>query len=314
VFIASPEEEPYGTEFLKVADKHFALPHRAFSFGALFELIQFLKVNSIAVVHSHGRGAGVYSRLLKFFGFKVFHTFHGIHQDPSFMGKVKFWLDRVLNPLTDGFVFVSQSEKDEAERVGFSFSKPNVVIAPLAPPCWIEFPKTYSHPIKVGSISRFDHQKGIDLLFANLSQFAKQNPSLEWTFELAGGGPLQFIVPENIRDRVKMIGVIREPIEFLRTLDIYVANSRWESFNISVIEALSQGLPLLISNVAGHEYFIKNRVAIGFEAQDAAQFSNKLKLLMSGAKPRDQFEWVRKYHSKMNVSGLYLRLSGRGMV
>lgn len=43
----------------------FNLPYRKFSLLILFNLIDFVKINNIEIIHSHGNGAGLYSRLLK---------------------------------------------------------------------------------------------------------------------------------------------------------------------------------------------------------------------------------------------------------
>ncbi|MBU6154718.1 MAG: glycosyltransferase, partial [Bdellovibrionales bacterium] len=69
VFIAAPDEAPYGPKFRELSKDFFALPHRAFRLGVLIRLLIWARRHRIEIIHSHGRGAGYYSRLLYFFGF-----------------------------------------------------------------------------------------------------------------------------------------------------------------------------------------------------------------------------------------------------
>lgn len=319
LFIASPEELPYGPRFKALGGDFFPLPHRAFSLRVFFSLLRFSKKNRVSVIHSHGRGAGVYSRLLKPFGFQVVHTYHGIHQDPSFLGRIKLLVDRILHSWTDAFVFVSKSEKEEAIRIGLDCGRSARIIPPLAPTCRAGGTREYHAPIRLGCIARFDYQKGLDLLFGHLSEFQRLHPELDWAFTLAGGkSPLEgsnreFQVPENIRSRVKEIGITHAPLDFLRDIDIYLSSSRWEGLPITILEAISQGIPVLLSNVRGHEYFIDQQVSGGFQPNDSTDFSNQLFKLMSEKKPSPHFEWVEKYHREMNVSQLYDSLFDRSL-
>ena len=307
VYVASPLDLPHGPPLAAVGRAHFALPHRQFSFLVLLSLAQFIRQNQILVVHSHGRGAGIYSRLLGLLlgrhGVKVIHSYHGIHHEPTLMGHFKFWVDRFLQYFTDEFVFVSQSEYRDAICSGFRIKGEPKICYPLAPPCWLDYPKSYLSPIRIGALSRIDYQKGIDLLLQGLVTLRERFPALNWTFTLAGGGSgvNEVKIPESIADRAKWIGPTAQPIEYLKGLDIYVAHSRWESFNISVIEALSQGLPLLISNVPGHEYFIEQGVAQGFKLGDMIEFSDRLAALIQAPKPTPPFDWIEKNHRKMRV-------------
>jgi len=67
IFVAAPIEEPYGTEWLKKlgTENYFELPYRKFSVLKFLKLRAFIKKNKIQIIHAHGKGAGVYARLLK---------------------------------------------------------------------------------------------------------------------------------------------------------------------------------------------------------------------------------------------------------
>lgn len=69
LFIACPKDRPYCDlyESLLEPGKMFEIPHRRFSIIKLLQLAFFIRSRGIGIVHSHGKGAGIYSRLLKIF-------------------------------------------------------------------------------------------------------------------------------------------------------------------------------------------------------------------------------------------------------
>ena len=83
IYVTCPNDKPYYEKWKnnpKVKDI-FILPHRKFSFKKLIGLSNFVKNHNIEIIHSHGKGAGIYSRLLKLFNYnlKIIHTLHGFH-------------------------------------------------------------------------------------------------------------------------------------------------------------------------------------------------------------------------------------------
>ena len=83
VYVALPCDKPYWGKFSRLlgSDKLIKIPHRRFSITELFKMLLFIKDNDIKVIHSHGKGAGLYSRLLKLIApssTKVIHSFHGV--------------------------------------------------------------------------------------------------------------------------------------------------------------------------------------------------------------------------------------------
>ena len=101
-FIAAPNQEPYFPQFKNLSHGTLEIPPRSFSVLTLFKLLRFVRLHEVNVVHSHGRGAGLYSRILALLFYfqqrptRVLHTFHGIHREKSFKGRLKTCLDCLL--------------------------------------------------------------------------------------------------------------------------------------------------------------------------------------------------------------------------
>lgn len=117
LYMAYPiDGEPYAKKWSQ--DKRIKdtihIPYRKFSLTVLLRLGNFVRRNHIDIVHSHGNGAGIYSRILKILypKIKVIHTFHGITD--NYNNKIKkvvnVTVGRLLKPLTDQFILVSKGE------------------------------------------------------------------------------------------------------------------------------------------------------------------------------------------------------------
>jgi hypothetical protein len=82
-FVAAPKDEPYyaGWNENENVNDIIEIPHRRFSVLTFFKLVRYVLRKEICIIHSHGKGAGLYSRGMKLFcpGVIVMHSFHGLH-------------------------------------------------------------------------------------------------------------------------------------------------------------------------------------------------------------------------------------------
>jgi len=241
------------------------LPHRFFSLKKYLELFTFCKNKKIDIIHSHGRGAGVYSRLLKFTGAKIIHTFHGIHHQKTIFGRLKIIMDHCLRFFTDRFIFVSPDEMEEGLSYRLAIPKKSrVILNGVSEQNIRKDSQRFSdhstcfdalkNKIIVGLLGRITYQKGHDLLIEILNK----SPHLfsDYFFVIAGKGEddkkiLNMIQKYQIKN-VKMIGETKTPYSFLNSIDIYLSTSRWEGLPLTVLEALALNKPCLLSDVQGH--------------------------------------------------------------
>ena len=106
---------PFGFELKRAADKLINIPARDFSIGALFRLRRQILKYGINVIHSHGRTAGVYSRLLGIMTkVSVIHSFHGIPNEKTVAGKFRLFVDQLLGISRFTPVVGSLAEKERA--------------------------------------------------------------------------------------------------------------------------------------------------------------------------------------------------------
>ena len=275
IFIAAPSNGEYASSLKQIATEFIDIPFRKFSIITFFKLLRICKKNQIKVVHSHGRGAGFYSRLLKLFGLRVIHTFHGIHIEKSIAGRVKLLLDKVLVPLTDKFICVSDSEKINAIKHNVTTpSKTHVIHNGVIIPESVSIPDNTEFVI--GTLSRLNYQKGLDILLDFISQFESKN-DVNFKCLIAGSGELEGeLKAKNTCKSVEFLGSV-DGQDFLKGIDLYISFARWEGLPLAVIEAMSHTKPCLISNVEGNTDLITNgEDGYLFNLDSYSEFEKKL--------------------------------------
>jgi glycosyltransferase involved in cell wall biosynthesis len=122
----------------------------------------------------------------------------------------------------------------------------------------IENPSTSSRPasgrIVIGTACRLVPPKGLMDLLEAMILLRAEFPNIR--LEIAGSGQQQADLERevdrlNLTDHVQFLGWQSDLRSVLRTWDIFVLPSRNEGAPIAVLEAMSEGLPVVATNVGG---------------------------------------------------------------
>lgn len=259
----------YTSEIVKNLDAYAYIPPRKLSLSALIKLLQLCYKNKINVIHSHGRGASFYAFLLSFFGFKFVHTFHGIHTQKGLKGKILKALDRLILRSASKYILVSSDERTLFNEMRLDSSRTTIVPNGVSIPSVNAMTPLQEKAITLGTLTRNDPAKGNDLLVKNFIT-AQNELSQKIELSIAGEG-----FPESQAKSIHFLGP-QSSKKFLGEIDVYVSNSRKEGMPLAVLEAMARGIPCLLSDVPGHQYFIENGVAIGFELDNPQAFTLSL--------------------------------------
>jgi len=132
-FVACPNDYPYYKLYSKLLGTNniFEIPHRKVNLTLILKLYEFIKKKEIRLIHSHGKGAGIYSRLLFFLtSSPIVHTFHGVHIEKySKIARVLYLtLEKFFSLFTLKFISVSNSEKDKILKYRIAKASKVVVI------------------------------------------------------------------------------------------------------------------------------------------------------------------------------------------
>lgn len=307
VYIATPFEDPYYNRFAQLVgqERVCKVPRRSFSVSAFISLFSYIKKNKIDIVHSHGKGAGLYGRLLAFCaGVTSIHTFHGIHLQYH---KSILWmyvlLEKVLGRITHAAICVSHGERDKAVKLGFIHSsKVYVVENGVEIPSQLA-PHSATFPFIIMHLSRFDvAQKNSEALIPIAVSLQKRGILDRCRFRVFGQGErlpfcVQLAEKYGVSHAFSFEGSCPSSRTPLRGEDLpvparagcYLSTSRWEGLPLAILEALAEGVPVIASDVVGN----RDAVAHGttgflFELDDAEDAADCIENLIQNQSMRKE--------------------------
>ena len=104
--------------------------------------------------------------------------------------------------------------------------------------------------LRLLSIARLSHQKGLDLALPAIDRIRKDSPAFRWY--IIGVGPEEDSLRRQVRElqleeTVVFLGEQANPYSYLRQCDIYLQPSRFEGKAIAVDEAMALCRPILLT-------------------------------------------------------------------
>lgn len=96
-------------------------------------------------------------------------------------------------------------------------------------------------------------RKNVAWLIDNFVQYHEKDEYLL----VLGNGEKEAECKAKADDHVRMLGFQTDPIAYMNISDVYVSASKSEGFSISVLEALSCGLGLLLSDIPSHREVVE---------------------------------------------------------
>jgi glycosyltransferase involved in cell wall biosynthesis len=235
--------------------------------ATLLRLAVLVRRRGVALVHSHGKGAGLYGRLVaRVTGVPAIHTLHGIHFERYGAARRRAYLamERRLSRWTRVVVNVSPAQEAEGLALRlFSPAQSRVIVNGIdaaglerrALPS-VEARKALALDTMeavAGCAARFDEVKRLDVLLRAIAILGDAAPALA----LIGDGPEKarlhaLAAALGIRDRVRFTGEIVDAARVFRAFDVYTAPSRKEGMPLAVLEAMALGLPVLATDITAH--------------------------------------------------------------
>ena len=292
-------------------DRLISIPFRKFHLSDLLKLKKIIKKEKINIVHSHGKGAGLYSRLLKILRgntIKIVHTFHGLHVGEYDILKKSIYLfyEKLFSLLTDRFIHVSESEKKQFSGFGVGFNNKATVIINGTPVIEEQdlcnnksmilkkYPQLKKRKVVV-SITRFDHPKNMWLAL----EIASLLP--EYTFLWIGDGPDKKTLEKKVQNlglkNIIFTGFHDNPVHLLTGCDVYLSTSLWEGLPLSLLEAMSVGLPVVASDVVGNNDVVKNNTGSLFPLNNPQEACDQIKFWIRNCSP-ERKKNIMLYHKE----------------
>jgi len=306
---------------------------------ALLEIYFFIKKNRIQIVHTHSSKAGILGRLAAKFAKTpvIIHTVHGWSFNDYQFRPVNYlyrFLERICATFTSKIIVVSSFDQAKGLRNSIASKERYILIR------YGLDDKAFSATSKrreirqslglsdmalvVGMVACFKFQKA-PLDFIELAGRIKiKFPDVK--FVLVGDGRLRGkivtrIKQLNLENQIILTGWYKDIPGILSGWDIFVLTSLWEGLPISVLEAMSAGLPAVVTDTGGiREALINGQTGYLVDPHDIVFMQNRVEELLNSAQKRDEFgrssqEIISRGEFSLssmfkNTAELYSNLSG----
>jgi glycosyltransferase involved in cell wall biosynthesis len=141
--------------------------------------------------------------------------------------------------------------------------------------------------INIAMVARFDLPKDQLKLIKSVTGLANVK------LHLVGDGPMlnqakEFVNSNNLNAKVVFTGFVENVIELLTDMDIFALISNYEGFPMSTLEAMSVGLPIVISNVGGASEAVINGENGLLVNNDISSITKALQILSVDEKVRNR--------------------------
>ncbi len=269
VTVGGPAGGQYGRVFTEHGARFVGIGTGQLGPRPFLDVLGLIRKEGIDIVHSHGKGAGLYGRLAaRRGGIPAVHTFHGIHYAdyPVGGGRAYVMLERGLARITKAVVHVSESQALEAAALGLApAGRSHVIVngvdadriaaAAMTRAAARQILQLEPGALVLGTVARFDPVKALDTLLRAFAVVAADRPAARLL--IVGDGPegprLRALAATlGIEDRVRLPGFVADASRLLPALDLYVSASRKEGLPLALLEAMACGLPVAATRVPGH--------------------------------------------------------------
>jgi len=283
VMVCTHNDGSYWNKLTALGITPYDLVLRKLSLSSFFKLLNILRREKPDLIHTHGKGPGLYGRLLGWIlGIPVVHTFHGFQHKllPAIQKWFYLFVENVLTLLTRHHIFVGNGEKNKAKVLMFLNDSNSSVInngidldsiqaLPLAEEALASLKLGPRESIKVfGTLSRVSPEKGLDTLLEGFVEAVKTAPYIRLL--IIGDCPdehekyiktiKQYIHENGLDDAVKILGAREDALEILKSIDFYISSSRSEGLPYNLLEALAAGKPVIATDIPGNNDIIRKSV------------------------------------------------------
>ena len=236
---------------------------------AFISMIRIFRKYKFDVVHTHSSKTGFLGRIAaRFTGIpKIIHTVHGFpfHQfQPRYVRKFYQTMERLASRFCDYVVFVNNSERELAiAKKIVSLNKALTIYNGIELPDIKKLKSTRkTDNFVIGSVLRFWKQKNVINTVEAAIKVCRESSKINFVF-IGDGEQLNECI--KIVDDAKMAEKIQFPgrqtniFEWLIGFDVFLLFSKWEGLPISILEAMSVGLPIVASDIKGNNEQVNSR-------------------------------------------------------
>lgn len=250
-----------------------------FSLGtinAYKEIKNLIEENDYDIVHCHTPIAALCTRLAcrkqRKKGLRVIYTAHGFHfykGAPLLNWLIYYPIEKICSYFTDVLITINKEDYELAKKkmkakhveyvpgVGIDVDKfKNTVVDKAEKRKELGIPEDAFLLVSVGELNKNKNHEVVIRALAEIN-----NPDIHYA--IAGVGPLHdyllYLAKElNLEDRVHLLGYRTDVAEIYKCANLYILPSIREGLNVSIMEGIASGLPVLCGNIRGNIDLVLN--------------------------------------------------------
>jgi len=249
--------------------KHLKRDFSLLDIIVLYKIIVVIKKEKVDFVVSHSSKIGVIARLACFLtNTKNAFTVHGwsFSNDKSSLSSTFYLLiEKFMRIFSDHYILVSKYDQRIGVKNKIISTNNSTLIYNGSQDLNIgKSIREKSEKIIISFVARFSYQKDHDTLFKALS-LLNQDQLNNLSIKLIGDGDLydEYIEKStnmNFNNSLTFIGETENVGKYLNSSDLFMLISNYEGLPVSIIEALSVGLPIIASDVGGVNELVKDQI------------------------------------------------------
>ena len=289
-----------------IAVKNFQRSIGGKDFLAFSELYRIMRKHKFDIVHTHSSKSGFIGRVsARLAGVpKIIHTVHGYPFNEFQAKPVQLFyqfLEKTAASFCDYVVFVNNGERKLAIQKRWVKTQQAVTIFNGVKHLSEKPQSAHDDIFTIGSILRFWEQKNIITTIQVAIDLCNEISNVKFIF--LGDGMLhdeatKLVAENSLQERIILPGWQSNVGDWLRIFDLFLLYSKWEGLPMSILEAMSYGLPIVASDISGNDELVDSTNGILVDINDP----NKLKVALKEiAENRDKLSiWSENSYKKIS--------------
>lgn len=219
----------------------------------LIILEKIIREKNIDIVHSHHRMTTLYVKLLSFWGkFKVIHTQHLCIEDKYYTTKLTLSNLPIITVSNGAKKSLVDHYKLKDKNISTIYNTVDTKCSNNYHPLLVKF--NSNKKFVIAHVSRLVDYKGVYDFLEIANRLVSQK--YDFMFVIFGDGPekenmIQYIQNHNLEDNVFLLGNNSDIISQLKMIDLLLLCSYIEGLPLVPLEAFSQGVPVIGTDIGG---------------------------------------------------------------
>lgn len=268
---------------------------------AIADLYKICRREKVDVIHAQGPREAFLSAALKITGLHL-GVAYSVHF--SSLQPLRWRLiNKIVSTIVDSVISVCKNSVPVLLKNGVSEDKIEIIENGVKSGWKTEREKITSDIVFV-TVARFSKEKGLSFLIDSLSELKRKTP-VSFTAYIVGDGPLFEEIAEEVKNKgfeknVICTGYKENVRDYLRMADVYLLPSESEALSIAALEAISEGVPVVATDVGGNREIVCENGECGFVSPfgDTVAFSENVNRLLLDEELRGDFSVKAKLKAK----------------